>query len=368
MRLSRLLALIAVLACASVTAQAHVGPFGSAAETARRGFLPDLGTASRDFARVTAGRVRENYDCARGVASGSCVDAFGVEIGRSGTTEVEHLYRSERWDANVAAYDLRARLYSPGNGRFLTQDSFAGFSQDPQSLHKYAYTHNNPVNSIDPSGHFSMAEVGTSLRVMGHLAAIGIPTYNAVNNLRAGASLGETTLRFAAEVTIGYAGGAVLGRLTRFLPPILRIRSAGSLVPAGGRSSQSMWNLGIYGRGEAAELAVLGGQRTLPWNYPVIDDFAGGFATSIKSMDLIGKSSSYIRSQMMAAAGKLATFVPRNYGAGGQLAGRTVNGRNLVYVFEPGAADAAQATLLKQIAKEVKAAYPDVKLAFQWVP
>jgi RHS repeat-associated protein len=295
-------------------------------------------------------------------------DAFGNEIARTGTTDVEHLYRGERWDPNVAAYDLRARLYTPGNGRFLTQDSFVGFSQDPQSLHKYAYTHNNPINSIDPSGHFSMAEVGTSLRVMGHLAAIGIPTYNAVNNLRAGASLGETTLRFAAEVTIGYAGGAVLGRLTRFLPPILRIRSAGSLVPAGGRASQSMWNLGIYGRGEAAELAVLGGQRTLPWNYPVIDDFAGGFATSIKSMDLIGKSSSYIRSQMMASAEKLAAFVPRNYGAAGQLRGATVNGRNLVYVFEPGAADAAQAALLKQIAQEIKTAYPQVKLAFQWVP
>lgn len=71
---------------------------------------------------------------------------------------------------------------------------------------------------------------------------------------------------------------------------------------------------------------------------------------------------------MLAAAEKLNTFVPRNWGAWGQLAGRTVNGRNLVYVFEPGAVDAAQAALLKQLAQEVKAAYPQVKLAFQWVP
>ena len=61
-------------------------------------------------------------------------------------------------------------------------------------------------------------------------------------------------------------------------------------------------------------------------------------------------------------------FVPRNWGPAGQLAGRTVNGRNLVYVFEPGAADVVQAALLKQIALEIKAAYPNVKLAFQWVP
>ena len=76
-----------------------------------------------------------------------------------------------------------------------------------------------------------------------------------------------------------------------------------------------MWNLGIHARGEAAELAVLSGQRSLPWNYPVIDDFTGGFATSIKSMDLIGKSPSYIRSQMLAAAEKLDNFVPRNWGS-----------------------------------------------------
>ncbi len=34
-------------------------------------------------------------------------DAFGVEIGRSGTTDIEHLYRGERFDANVSFYDLR---------------------------------------------------------------------------------------------------------------------------------------------------------------------------------------------------------------------------------------------------------------------
>jgi hypothetical protein len=30
-------------------------------------------------------------------------DAFGNEIARSGTTDLEHLYRGERWDANLAA-------------------------------------------------------------------------------------------------------------------------------------------------------------------------------------------------------------------------------------------------------------------------
>jgi RHS repeat-associated protein len=183
MRLSRLLTLFAalVLTCASVTAQAHVGPFGSAAETARRDFLPDLATASRVIERVTASRVWENYDCASNSASGSCVDAFGVEIGREGSTDVEHLYRGERWDAKVAAYDLRARLYMPGNGRFLTQDSFVGFSMDPQSLHKYGFNHNDPINRVDPSGHMSAIEFGTGVAVA---AILGAATITAIDNWR----------------------------------------------------------------------------------------------------------------------------------------------------------------------------------------
>ncbi len=207
MRLSRLLIMIATLALTCASVQAHVGAFSAAAESARRDFLPDLATASRLIERVTAGRVWENYDCARDAASGSCVDAFGVEIGRSGTTGVEHLYRGERWDANVAMYDLRARLYSPSNGRFLTQDSFVGFNQDPQSLHKYAFNHNDPVNRIDPSGHLSLIEVTTSQNIQAM-----VKIYNVGS--------------FAVDLyTGGLAGGAravaeeiVFGKLSKFRP------------------------------------------------------------------------------------------------------------------------------------------------------
>jgi RHS repeat-associated protein len=154
MCLSRLLVLIAVLACASVTAQAHVGPFGSAAETARRGFLPDLGATSRVIERVTAGHVWENYDCAREAASGSCVDAFGVEIARSGATEVEHLYRGEAFDDKTGLYYLRARWMDPSNGRFTQQDTWLGRKKKPTSLNKYVYAESDPVTYSDPSGHF----------------------------------------------------------------------------------------------------------------------------------------------------------------------------------------------------------------------
>ncbi len=56
--------------------------------------------------------------------------------------------------------NLRARAYDPASGRFIGLDPFAGNMQDPQSLHKYAYVHGDPVQGIDPTGMFL---AGTSL-------------------------------------------------------------------------------------------------------------------------------------------------------------------------------------------------------------
>lgn len=59
----------------------------------------------------------------------------------------------------------RARDYSANTGRFMTMDTFAGNQQNPQTLHKYIYAANNPVNRIDPSGHEDIAGVLTSMSI-----------------------------------------------------------------------------------------------------------------------------------------------------------------------------------------------------------
>jgi hypothetical protein len=46
----------------------------------------------------------------------------------------------------------RARLYNVNTGRFQTMDTYEGSQEDPLSLHKYLYCHDNPVNGTDPSG------------------------------------------------------------------------------------------------------------------------------------------------------------------------------------------------------------------------
>jgi RHS repeat-associated protein len=47
---------------------------------------------------------------------------------------------------------MRARYYDDGSGRFLNKDLIPGDIRTPQSLNRYAYAQNNPVNWIDPLG------------------------------------------------------------------------------------------------------------------------------------------------------------------------------------------------------------------------
>ena len=58
------------------------------------------------------------------------------------------LYAGEQWDADLGMQYLRARYYLPSQGIFNRLDPFFGNQDDPQSLHKYAYTHADPVNGI----------------------------------------------------------------------------------------------------------------------------------------------------------------------------------------------------------------------------
>nr|MBP7042150.1 peptidoglycan DD-metalloendopeptidase family protein [Chloroflexota bacterium] len=47
----------------------------------------------------------------------------------------------------------QARFYAPGLGRFLSADSIVPNPTNPQSLNRYSYTRNSPLNLIDPTGH-----------------------------------------------------------------------------------------------------------------------------------------------------------------------------------------------------------------------
>ena len=96
-------------------------------------------------------------------------DAYGTLLTSTGSTANDYLFAGEQYDSTLALYFLRARYLNTGTGRFWTRDSFAGNNEDPVSLHRYLYANADPVNRIDPSGHFSTVE---SISVTGNQAAI----------------------------------------------------------------------------------------------------------------------------------------------------------------------------------------------------
>lgn len=91
-------------------------------------------------------------------------DAFGSVQSHTGTTPNAYLYTGQQYDAATGLYDLRARYYDPGTGRFLNRDT-AGFDQySPTNLNRYRYASCNPVNHTDPSGHDDVVEYGELIR------------------------------------------------------------------------------------------------------------------------------------------------------------------------------------------------------------
>ena len=98
--------------------------------------------------------------------------AFGQLQEQTGETKNNYLYTGEQIDPNTGNYYLRARHYNPAIGRFLSMDSFGGLSQNPTTLHKYLYANVDPVNMIDPTGHFSLGSFGTSNTIRGILTTM----------------------------------------------------------------------------------------------------------------------------------------------------------------------------------------------------
>ncbi len=96
-------------------------------------------------------------DVAGAIAQLFAYDACGQAIGFNPADALtEFLYSGEQFDAKIGQQYLRQRYYDPSTGRFNRLDPFFGNLSDPQSFHKYLYTHADPVNGIDPSGMMSV--------------------------------------------------------------------------------------------------------------------------------------------------------------------------------------------------------------------
>jgi RHS repeat-associated protein len=79
---------------------------------------------------------------------------FGSQRAYTGTNTSDYKYTDQELDAENGLYNYNARLYDPFIGRFISPDTIVPDPYNPQSLNRYTYCLNNPLNYTDPSGHF----------------------------------------------------------------------------------------------------------------------------------------------------------------------------------------------------------------------
>jgi RHS repeat-associated protein len=73
---------------------------------------------------------------------------------------------------------MNARIYDPISGRFLTPDPIIQFPDDLQSYNRYAYTGNNPLSFVDPSGHSFLGGVKKLFKkVIGTVVGLAVAFY-----------------------------------------------------------------------------------------------------------------------------------------------------------------------------------------------
>jgi len=123
------------------------------------------GLGSTRLLTDSAGAITDSYD----------YEAFGSIISQSGITENNYRFTGEQYDTALNQYYLRARYYDPDFARFTQMDTWKGMNLDPLSLQKYLYIGSDPINHVDPSGHFfSLSEVAATLNIRSSLSGIQV--------------------------------------------------------------------------------------------------------------------------------------------------------------------------------------------------
>ncbi|MBF0386625.1 MAG: hypothetical protein HQL20_02080 [Candidatus Omnitrophica bacterium] len=78
--------------------------------------------------------------------------------------EVARFYfTGKKLDDETGLYYFGARYYNPRIARFITPDTIVQSPFNPQTLNRYAYCNNNPINLVDPTGHSYLDKIGRKI-------------------------------------------------------------------------------------------------------------------------------------------------------------------------------------------------------------
>lgn len=119
------------------------------------GRIAQVNTTTEYFLSDALGSVRQMSSASGNVVLAKSYDPYGVSNSSSGTAQSNYGFTGEMSDTNTGMVYLRSRYYAPGTGRFMSRDTWDGSADQPMSFNRWDYTEGNPVNSVDPSGHYA---------------------------------------------------------------------------------------------------------------------------------------------------------------------------------------------------------------------
>jgi len=185
------------------------------------------------------GSARQITNAAGALTFAQSFDPYGNLLEENGSTLSTFGYTGEQTDSSGLVF-LRARYYSPAQGRFITQDPFPGMISTPSTLNPYSYGLNNPVLHTDPSGKF----VDTIFDII----SVGFDVYTIVDKYVHGCKIG-----WADWTALGFDA---LSMLVPFLP-------AGGMFIRFAAHADDFWDFTRF-LGKSDDIFRLGKQFPLP--------------------------------------------------------------------------------------------------------
>ena len=136
-------------------------------------------------------------------------------------------YRGYYYDTSIGLYYLNSRYYDPETGRFLNEDLVSYLEPETiGGINLYAYCLNDPVNNIDPSGHFVLSLL-IALTVTG--AVVGGATAGLIAS-----SNGAQGWELAGSILGGALLGGAIGAFAGLGLPMIGGAAGGAMAIAGG--------------------------------------------------------------------------------------------------------------------------------------
>lgn len=179
-------------------------------------------------------------------------DPYGSTVTHTGTADVKHQFTGQEKDDSTGLYYYGARYMDPELGRFISPDWYVQAPEDPQSLNRYTYARNNPINYTDPTGNFWFL-IAIIFAVIAVATAVAAKIAANNGHLRAAKALGIVSMSAAALSAICAVAAAVT-------TPTAAVSAAAPQAPAAASAGGSTAGAAVSG-GTGGSIGVSAAQQ-----------------------------------------------------------------------------------------------------------